>query len=75
MLGLPLPLATIGPGPTKMRHTPAGEGCTVTDSMDVTPALTPQLSATLAAGIHCVSVTEIGQVPGTVIASVRFNHL
>jgi hypothetical protein len=55
--------------------TPEGEGCTVVDAVDVTPALTPQLSTTLSAGIHCVSVSEIGQVPGTVIASVRFNHL
>ena len=55
--------------------TPAGEGCTVADAVDVSPALTPQLSVAMSAGIHCVSVVEIGQIPGTVIASVRFNHL
>ena len=55
--------------------TPEGEGCTVTDSVDAAPALTPQLSVTMAAGIHCVSVADVGQIPGTVIAAVRFSHL
>jgi hypothetical protein len=55
--------------------TPEGEGCTVTDSVEATPALTPQLSVTMTAGIHCVSVADIGQTAGTVIAAVRFSHL
>ena len=54
--------------------TPVGEGCTVTDSADLTPALTAQLTAALAAGVHCVSVGDAGQLTGTVIASVRFSH-
>ena len=59
---------TIGMG------TPAGEGCTVTDSLQATPALTPQLNVTIAAGVHCISVGGTGQLPGTVIAAVRFTH-
>ena len=55
--------------------TPEGEGCAVTDSLEATPALTPQLSVTMAAGIHCVSVADVGQIPGAVIAAVRFSHL
>jgi len=59
---------TIGMG------TPAGEGCTVTDSLQATPALTPQLNVTIAAGVHCISIGDSGQLPGTVIAAVRFTH-
>jgi ABC-type spermidine/putrescine transport system permease subunit II len=54
--------------------TPAGEGCTVTDSLQATPALAPQLTVTLAAGVHCISVGHPGQFPSTVIAAVRFTH-
>jgi hypothetical protein len=55
--------------------TPAGEGCTVSDSVQATPALTPQLTAALSVGIHCVLVEDVGQVTGSVIAAVRFSHL
>jgi hypothetical protein len=55
--------------------TPEGEGCTVTDSIEAAPALTPQLSVTMAAGIHCVFIADAGQISGTVIAAVRFSHL
>ena len=55
--------------------TPEGEGCAVTDSVEAPPALTPQLSVTMAAGIHCVSIADSGQISGTVIATVRFSHL
>jgi predicted small secreted protein len=54
--------------------TPVGEGCDISDSVEATPSLTPQLGTTLAAGIHCVSVADSGQLTGTVIASVRFAH-
>ena len=54
--------------------TPVGEGCTVTDSTDATPALTPQLTVAMAAGVHCVWVGDAGQLTGTVIAAVRFIH-
>jgi K+-transporting ATPase A subunit len=53
---------------------PAGEGCNVGESVDVLPSLTPQLATTLPAGIHCVSVEDVGEVTGTVVASVRFTH-
>ena len=53
---------------------PSGEGCSVTESVDVLPSLTPQLATTLPAGIHCVSVEDVGEVTGTVVASVRFTH-
>jgi hypothetical protein len=55
--------------------TPAGEGCTVTDAVEAAPALTPQLSVTMATGIHCVFIADTGQISGTVIAAVRFSHL
>ena len=54
--------------------TPAGEGCTVTDSAEVTPALTSQLATTMGAGVHCISVTDAGQLADAVIASIRFTH-
>lgn len=55
--------------------TPEGEGCTVTDAIEAAPALTSQLSVTMAAGIHCVLIADTGQISGTVIAAVRFSHL
>ena len=54
--------------------TPVGEGCEISDSIEASPSLTPQLGATLTAGIHCVSVGDSGQLTGTVIASIRFVH-
>lgn len=54
--------------------TPAGEGCTVTDAADMAPALVPQFTVPLAAGVHCLLVGDAGQLTGTVIASVRFTH-
>ncbi|HTM02915.1 MAG TPA: hypothetical protein VL173_05390 [Vicinamibacterales bacterium] len=53
---------------------PAGEGCSITESVDVLPALTPQLTTTLPVGIHCISVEDIGEVTSTVIAAIRFTH-
>ena len=55
--------------------TPVGEGCEVSDSVDASAALTPQLTATMTVGIHCVYVADVGQIPGTVIVAVRFSHL
>ena len=54
--------------------TPVGEGCEITDSIETPPSLTPQLGATLSAGIHCVSIADAGQLTGAVIASIRFVH-
>jgi len=54
--------------------TPVGEGCAVSDAVDASPSLTPQLTATLASGIHCVLVGDSGQLTGTVIVSIRFAH-
>lgn len=54
--------------------TPVGEGCELSDSIDASPSLTPQLGTTLTAGIHCVSVGDSGQLTGTVLASIRFVH-
>lgn len=65
------------PVPVHMRvglGIPAGEGCAVTESVDVTPALTAQISTTREAGIFCVSVADIGELTGTVITSVRYTH-
>jgi len=54
--------------------TPVGEGCEISDSIEASPSLTPQLGTTLAAGIHCAWVGDGGQLTGTVIASIRFVH-
>jgi hypothetical protein len=56
--------------------TPEGEGCTVSNSVDASPALTPQLTMTMTAGIHCIFVADsASQITNPVIASVRFSHL
>jgi hypothetical protein len=53
---------------------PAGEGCAVTESIDAAPALTSQFSTTLTTGIFCLSIADIGNLPGPVTFSIRFIH-
>jgi hypothetical protein len=54
--------------------TPAGEGCTISDTVDASAALKPQLTVSQSAGIHCVSIADAGQLTGPAIVSVRFAH-
>jgi len=54
--------------------TPAGEGCAISDTVDASAALTPQLTASMSAGIHCVSIADVGQLTGPAIVAVRFVH-
>ena len=54
--------------------TPAGEGCAVSDSVNASAALTPQLVVALTADIHCVSLADAGQLTAPAIVSVRFTH-
>jgi len=54
--------------------TPAGEGCTISDTVDASAALKPQLTVSQPAGIHCVSIADAGQLTGPAIVSVRFTH-
>jgi hypothetical protein len=53
---------------------PSGEGCAVTESMDVTPALTSQFSTSRGAGIFCVDVADPGTLTQPVLAQLRFTH-
>ena len=53
---------------------PKGEGCAVTEFVDASPALVTQLTTTLAAGIHCVNISDIGALPDTAVFSIRFIH-
>jgi hypothetical protein len=53
---------------------PRGEGCAVTQSVDVGPALTSQLKALLPVGIFCISVADTGALTAPVLATVRFIH-
>ena len=54
---------------------PQGEGCADTESIEMTPALVSQMSTTsLGTGIHCVSVTDIGQLPGPTTFLIRFTY-
>jgi len=54
--------------------TPAGEGCAVSQSIDAAPSLQPQFSVPVGAGISCVSISDPGQLPTTVLAAIRFTH-
>ncbi len=54
--------------------TPAGEGCTISDTVDAAAALTPQLAVSQSAGIHCVSIADAGHLTGPALVSVRFTH-
>jgi hypothetical protein len=53
---------------------PKGEGCDNTESIETTPALVSQFSASLNSGIHCVSITDAGQLPGAAVFLIRFSH-
>jgi hypothetical protein len=54
---------------------PRGEGCAVVDSVDTSPSLVTQLTATREAGIYCVSVADAGRLPGPAIFVIRFSYL
>jgi hypothetical protein len=42
--------------------------------VDTSPALVPQLTTTLGAGIYCINISDIGALPGAAAFSVRFVH-
>jgi hypothetical protein len=54
--------------------TPAGEGCTTSDTVDAAAALQPQLTVSQSAGIHCVSIADAGQLTAPAVVSIRFTH-
>jgi hypothetical protein len=74
-LGSIVPVNGNQPAGTSMRlvlGTPAsGGGCTATSTQTVTPSLTQQIQATLAAGTYCVNVTDVGGLPGPSAVLVR----
>src|SRR5207237_8273643 len=41
---------------------PAGEGCSIQNSVRTTPGLTSQLTGTLAAGTYCANIRDLGSV-------------
>ncbi len=53
---------------------PRGEGCGDTESAEMVPALVSQMSASLSAGIHCVSIADVGYLPGKTTFLIRFSH-
>jgi hypothetical protein len=53
---------------------PAGTGCALSRSVQTASALTAQLSAPAPAGVHCVSVYDVGAVRAPVNFAIRFNH-
>jgi hypothetical protein len=54
--------------------TPVGTGCAVSTSVAASPALVAQLSTASAAGIHCVRVSDPGQLQQPVNFAVRIIH-
>jgi hypothetical protein len=54
---------------------PAGEGCAVTQSADIAPALTTQFTMTVtAATTYCVNIADPGTLPAAAAFSIRFSH-
>ena len=53
---------------------PKGEGCAVTEFVDAPPALVTQLTTTLAAGIYCMNISDIGGRAAWRCFSIRFLH-
>jgi hypothetical protein len=53
---------------------PAGEGCAVSNAVDMVPALMPQLTVSVSTGVHCIDVADPGTLPGAALVSVRYTH-
>ena len=54
---------------------PKGEGCALSQSIDIAAALVTQLTAPLATtGIYCIAIVDIGALPGVAVFSIRFTH-
>jgi hypothetical protein len=53
---------------------PAGTGCAVSITRDVTAALTTQLLTSFQPGIHCVRVADVGDMTVPIRFAVRFAH-
>lgn len=54
--------------------TPAGFGCEMTQTTTVAPALTAQLVADLAAGVHCANVFDAGALTEPLAFTIRIIH-
>jgi hypothetical protein len=49
-------------------------GCAESESIETMPALVSQFSTDISTGIHCVSIADIGNLPGSAIFLIRFSH-
>ncbi len=73
-LGSIVPVGGDQPAGTTLRlvlGTPSGGGCTATSTQNVAPALAQQIQSALQAGTYCVSVTDVGGLPGPSVVLVR----
>jgi hypothetical protein len=53
---------------------PAGTGCATTTTQIVGPALAPQMTVSLAAGVFCLRVGDAGELRAPITFAVRFVH-
>jgi hypothetical protein len=53
---------------------PAGTGCAVTTTKNVSPALTTQVLTSGEPGIHCVRIADVGDLTAPIKFAVRFAH-
>jgi hypothetical protein len=53
---------------------PAGTGCAVTATKNVSAGLTAQLLSSATGGVHCVRVADVGDMTAPVKFAVRFSH-
>lgn len=53
---------------------PAGTGCAVQTTKNVSPALTTQVLASAEPGIHCIRVADVGDLHTPIKFAVRFAH-
>ena len=51
--------------------TPAGTDCALSSATNTAAALTKQLSETTNAGVHCVKISDVGNLPGAVDYTLR----
>jgi hypothetical protein len=54
--------------------TPAGTGCSVTDSRTIQSGVSPQFEDFFTAGVYCVRLFDIGDLTEPALAAVNISH-
>jgi hypothetical protein len=53
---------------------PVGTGCSLLTTMNVTPALTAQLTSPVAVDVYCVQIQDVGHLTAPLDFTIRISH-